>query len=322
MTRVLIVGGAGYIGSHVAWVLQESGYEVRIFDDFSNGLRRRVDGFFSDVVVGDVLDRKALTEALSDVGAVIHLAAKKAVGESVANPLKYYQHNVGGTLNLLAGMSAKGVKKLVFSSTAAVYSPSKKESITEEDETQPLSPYGATKLLSEKLISEVSKSEGFSSVSLRYFNVVGSSKLEFGDNSKDNLVPKVFAALANSERPEIYGDDYPTSDGTCIRDYIHVEDIAQAHLFALKATEKAPIDKVYNVGSGSGYSVREMMNQISKSIGVELNPKVVGRRDGDTPRLIASTEKIEAELDWRPKFDLAEMIDSAWAAEKRFGSGN
>ena len=158
-------------------------------------------------MVGDVLDRKALTEALSDVGAVIHLAAKKAVGESVSNPLKYYQHNVGGTLNLLAGMSTKGVRKLVFSSTAAVYSPSKKESITEEDETQPLSPYGATKLLSEKLISEVSKSEGLSSVSLRYFNVVGSSKLEFGDNSKDNLVPKVFAALANGERPEIYGDD-------------------------------------------------------------------------------------------------------------------
>jgi len=316
MKRVLVVGGAGYIGSHVAWVLQESGYEVRIFDDFSNGLRRRVDGFFSDVVVGDVLDRKALTEALSDVSAVIHLAAKKAVGESVANPLKYYQHNVGGTLNLLAGMSAKGVKKLVFSSTAAVYSPSRKDSISEEDETQPLSPYGATKLLSEELISKVSKAEEFSSISLRYFNVTGSSNLQFGDNSKDNLVPKVFAAFARGEQPEIYGDDYPTPDGTCIRDYVHVEDIAQAHLSALRATEKVMVDEVYNVGSGSGYSVREMMNQISKTLGVDLNPKVVSRRDGDAPRLIASTTKIERDLNWRPTLSLEEMIDSAWRAEK------
>jgi UDP-glucose 4-epimerase len=322
MKRVLVVGGAGYIGSHVAWVLQESGYKVRIFDDFSNGLRRRVDGFFEDVFVGDVLDRAEITNALSDVDSVIHLAAKKAVGESVTNPLKYYQYNVGGTLNLLAGMSAKRVKKLVFSSTAAVYSPSQKDSIAEEDETVPLSPYGATKLLSEKLISEVSRAEGLSSVSLRYFNVVGSSKLEFGDNSKDNLVPKVFAAFANGERPEIYGEDYPTPDETCIRDYIHVEDIAQAHLFALRATEKTQVDKVYNVGSGSGYSVREMMNQISKTIGVELNPKVVARRDGDAPRLIASTKKIEAELSWKPKASLQEMIDSAWAAEKRYGHGN
>ena len=321
MKRVLVVGGAGYIGAHVSWVLQNSGYKVRILDDFSNGLKRRVDGIFDDVVVGDVLDRESIINALSEIDSVIHLAAKKAVGESVTNPLKYYQHNVGGTLNLLAAMSLKGVKKLVFSSTAAVYSPSQKDSIAEEDATEPLSPYGATKLLSENLIREVSKAEEMSSVSLRYFNVVGSSKPEFGDNSKDNLVPKVFAAIARGESPEIYGDDYPTPDGTCIRDYIHVEDIAEAHLSALKAVERGQIAKVYNVGSGSGYSVLEMIKQISRTIGTELNPKVVGRRDRDTPRLIASTRKIESELGWKPKSSLEEMIDSAWAAERKYGIG-
>lgn len=322
MKRVLVVGGAGYIGAHVAWVLQELGYEVRIFDDFSNGLRRRVDGIFKDVVVGDVLNRDQLFDSLRDVDSVIHLAAKKAVGESVANPLKYYQHNVGGTLNLLASMSAKGVKKLVFSSTAAVYSPSEVDSISEVDATEPLSPYGATKLLSEKLISEISRAENLSAISLRYFNVVGSSRPEFGDNSKDNLVPKVFAALAAGEQPEIYGDNYPTPDGTCIRDYIHVEDIAQAHLFALRAVEGNKVDEVYNVGSGSGYSVKEMMNQISKTIGVDLNPRVTDRRDGDTPLLIASTKKINLELGWKPRFNLKEMIDSAWEAERRYGVGD
>ena len=322
MKRVLVVGGAGYIGAHVAWVLQESGYEVRIFDDFSNGLRRRVDGIFKDVVIGDILNRDQLLDSLRDVDSVIHLAAKKAVGESVTNPLKYYQHNVGGTLNLLASMSAKGVKKLVFSSTAAVYSPSEADSISEVDATEPLSPYGATKLLSEKLISEISRAEDLSAISLRYFNVVGSSRPEFGDNSKDNLVPKVFAALAAGEQPEIYGDNYPTPDGTCIRDYIHVEDIAQAHLFALRAVEGNKVDEVYNVGSGSGYSVKEMMNQISKTIGVDLNPRVTDRRDGDTPLLIASTKKINLELGWKPRFDLKEMIDSAWEAERRYGVGD
>ena len=173
MKKILVVGGAGYIGAHVAYLLQENGYEVRIYDDFSNGLKSRVEGKFSDVVIGDVLDRQALVSACEGMDAVIHLAAKKAVGESVDNPLKYYENNVGGTLNLLAAMSLKGVKKIVFSSTAAVYAPSEKLSITEDDLTEPLSPYGQTKLLSEKLISAVASAEDLSAISLRYFNVVG-----------------------------------------------------------------------------------------------------------------------------------------------------
>ena len=316
MARVLVVGGAGYIGAHVCESLVSAGYEVRIFDDFSNGLRRRTDGIFKDVVVGDVLNREQLIAALSGVDAVIHLAAKKAVGESVENPLKYYQNNVGGILNLLAAMSAMKVKRLVFSSTAAVYSPNDKPAIEESDPTVPLSPYGATKLLSEQIISNVSKAEGISSISLRYFNVVGSSRPEFGDNSKDNLVPKVFTAYRSGSKPEIYGDDYPTKDGTCIRDYIHVADLADAHLAALKEVENGIVDEVFNVGSGTGYSVKEMLDQMSTTMGVDLAPKIVGRRAGDTPQLIASIAKIEKVLGWRPKLTLKDMIDSSWAAEK------
>ena len=317
MKKILVVGGAGYIGAHVAYLLQENGYGVRIYDDFSNGLKSRIEGKFSDVVIGDVLDRQALISACEGIDAVIHLAAKKAVGESVDNPLKYYENNVGGTLNLLAAMSLKGVKKIVFSSTAAVYAPSEKLSITEDDLTEPLSPYGQTKLLSEKLISAVAKAEDLSAISLRYFNVVGALRDEFADNSKDNLVPKVFAALKAGKNPEIYGSDYPTKDGSCIRDYIHISDLAKAHLVALEKVFTTKVDEVYNVGSGSGYSVTEMINQIAESIGKPITPTLSPRRPGDTAQLIASIAKIERDLGWKPERSLKEMIDSAWQAESK-----
>jgi UDP-glucose 4-epimerase len=317
LKKILVVGGAGYIGAHVAYLLQENGYGVRIYDDFSNGLKSRIDGKFRDVVIGNVLDRQALISACEGIDAVIHLAAKKAVGESVDNPLKYYENNVGGTLNLLAAMSLKGVKKIVFSSTAAVYAPSEKLSITENDLTEPLSPYGQTKLLSEKLISAVAKAEDLSSISLRYFNVVGALRDEFADNSKDNLVPKVFAALKAGKNPEIYGSDYPTKDGSCIRDYIHVSDLAKAHLVALENVFSANVDEVYNVGSGTGYSVTEMINQIAESIGKPITPTLSPRRPGDTAQLIASIAKIERDLGWKPERSLKEMIDSAWQAESK-----
>jgi UDP-glucose 4-epimerase len=207
------------------------------------------------------------------------------------------------------------VKKLVFSSTAAVYAPNEKNSIEESDPLKPLSPYGATKLISEELIKNVGIAEGFSTISLRYFNVAGSSKVEFGDNSKDNLVPKVFAAIKRGDEPEIYGDDYPTKDGTCIRDYIHVSDLADSHIAALKKVENELVHEVYNVGSGTGYSVQEMMDQISKTINKRLNPIHAPRRAGDIPQLIASIEKIERDLVWSPKRTLKEMIDSAWESE-------
>ncbi len=317
MKKILVVGGAGYIGAHVAYLLQENGYGVRIYDDFSNGLKSRIDGKFIDVIIGDVLDRQALVSACEGIDAVIHLAAKKAVGESVDNPLKYYENNVGGTLNLLAAMSLKGVRKIVFSSTAAVYAPSEKLSITESDLTEPLSPYGQTKLLSEKLISAVAKAENLSAISLRYFNVVGALRDEFADNSKDNLVPKVFAALRAGKNPEIYGSDYPTKDGSCIRDYIHISDLAKAHLVALDKVFTTKVNEVYNVGSGSGYSVAEMINQIAESIGKAITPTLSPRRPGDTAQLIASIAKIERDLGWKPERSLKEMIDSAWQAESK-----
>jgi UDP-glucose 4-epimerase len=316
MSKVLVTGGAGYIGAHVAAELLKSGYSIRIYDDFSNGLHRRVDGKFRDIVDGDMLDRVKLLAALDGIDAVIHLAAKKAVEESVKDPLKYYENNVGGTLNLLGAMAAKGVKQLVYSSSAAVYSPNDKEAVVEDDPTAPLSPYGASKLLAEQLISSVGSAEQISNISLRYFNVVGSNIAEFGDNSKDNLVPKVFLALKNGKRPQIYGSDYPTPDGTCIRDYIHVQDLALAHLAALKKVESGYVSQVYNVGSGKGYSVKEMMDQISKSIGRDINPEVSDARAGDSPKLIASIDKIKEQLGWSPKASLEEMIDSAWQAEE------
>ena len=315
MSKVLVTGGAGYIGAHVAAELLKSGYSIRIYDDFSNGLHRRVDGKFRDIVDGDMLDRVKLLAALDGIDAVIHLAAKKSVEESVKDPLKYYENNVGGTLNLLGAMAAKGVKQLVYSSSAAVYSPNDKEAVFEDDPTAPLSPYGASKLLAEQLISSVGSAEQISNISLRYFNVVGSNLAEFGDNSKDNLVPKVFLALKNGKRPQIYGSDYPTPDGTCIRDYIHVQDLALAHLAALKKVESGYISQVYNVGSGKGYSVKEMMDQISKSLGRDINPEVSQARAGDSPKLIASIDKIKEQLGWSPKASLEEMIDSAWQAE-------
>ena len=315
MKKILVVGGAGYIGAHICQSLVDNGYSVRIFDDFSNGLHRRIDGEFTDLVEASVLDRSALISAMDGIDSVIHLAAKKAVEESVSDPLKYYEHNVGGTLNILAAMAVKKVKKIVFSSTAAVYAPSEKSAIDETDLLAPLSPYGATKVMAEELIKSVGVAEGFSTISLRYFNVVGSTKVEFADNSKDNLVPKVFAAIKRGESPEIYGSDYPTKDGTCIRDYIHVADLADSHLSALKRVESAMVHEVYNVGSGKGYSVKEMIEQISVSMKRELTPKICPRRSGDIPQLIASISKIERELGWKPKRSLKEMIDSAWQAE-------
>ena len=311
MEKVLITGGAGYIGAHIAHDLADAGFEVRILDDFSNGLERRVTRF-KDIHRVNILDREAVVNAVKGVDSVIHLAAKKAVGESVENPLKYYENNVGGTLNLLAAMSLCGVKKIVFSSTAAVYAPSEKDAIGENDPTAPLSPYGATKLLSEELISTIGKAEGWSSISLRYFNVAGSGADELGDNSRDNLVPKVFQALESGHSPEIYGDDYPTPDGTCIRDYIHVSDLSNSHIAALQAIQNRHMAEIYNVGSGVGYSVREVIDQVEKTIGRSTGAKVVARRAGDSPKLISSIARISRDLGWKPQLSLKEMVDSAW----------
>ena len=318
MNKVLVIGGAGYIGSHVAYELLNEGYSVRIYDDFSNGLHRRVNEKFRDIVEGDILDREKLIEAMHGIDAVIHLAAKKAVGESVTNPLKYYENNVGGTLNIFAAMLAKKVKTIVFSSSAAVYSPNDKDAVEESDATVPLSPYGATKLLSEQLITSVGEAEKISHISLRYFNVVGSAISEFGDNSKDNLVPKVFSALKSGNRPEIYGSSYPTPDGTCIRDYVHVADLCEAHWLALQSLAQGEGSQAYNLGNGDGFSVFEVIDTVRKVTGREFTVKHETRRAGDPSRLVADSSAARQKLGWVPKYpSMQTIVEHAWAFEQR-----
>lgn len=316
MTRVLVTGGAGYIGANICSVLIEKGYRVIVVDDFSNGLSSRLENLKVEVKEGDILNREFLLEAMLGVDAVIHLAAKKSVEESVANPLKYYENNVAGTINVIGAMATAGVKKAIFSSTAVVYDSTAGLPLKETDKKNPLSPYAQSKLLGEDLFSKVSEATGISSISLRYFNVVGAGGPNLGDNARDNLVPKTFLALKQGRKPQVYGTDYKTKDGTCIRDYIHVSDLADAHVLAMEKMSNAPESRVFNLGSGSGYSVLEMMSQIRISTGIDFKEDLMDRRAGDPSVLIADISKVKEELGWMPKRNLKEMIDSAWSAER------
>jgi UDP-glucose 4-epimerase len=316
MTKVLVTGGAGYIGSNVCKVLLQNGHKVRVFDDFSNGLERRLTGMNVEIVRGDTLDRLAIIDAMKNINAVIHLAGKKSVEESVENPLKYYSNNFAGTLNVLAAMAIHKVRKIVFSSTAVVYESINRDALREDDPKNPLSPYAASKLLSEEVLALSLQAEGISSVSLRYFNVVGAGGANLGDNARDNLVPKTFKALRSGGTPEIYGNDYRTHDGTCIRDYIHVVDLAEAHKLSLDLMDKRSAAAIFNVGSGTGYTVKEMMNQMRETTGIEFEAKIMPRRSGDPEKLVADVSKIKKELGWKPTSTLKEMIDSSWEAEK------
>ena len=316
MTKVLVTGGAGYIGSNVCKVLLQNGLDVRVFDDFSSGLEYRLKGMDVELIRGDILDRPALIAAMKNVDSVIHLAAKKSVEESVEKPLKYYQNNFSGTLNVLSAMAVNKVQKIVFSSTAVVYSSANQEALREDDPKNPISPYAASKLLSEEVLALALQAEGISSVSLRYFNVVGAGGANLGDNARDNLVPKTFKSLRRGGTPEIYGSDYQTHDGTCIRDYIHVIDLAEAHKLSLDLMANGPVAAIFNVGSGKGYTVKEMMNQMRESTGIDFEVKMMPRRSGDPERLVAEVSKIEKELGWKPISTLKEMIDSSWEAEK------
>jgi UDP-glucose 4-epimerase len=268
-----------------------------------------------EVIQGDILDRSVLISTMKEIDAVIHLAAKKSVEESVKSPIKYYENNFSGTLNIIAAMAANNVKRIVFSSTAVVYKSGGPNSLSESDPKEPLSPYAHSKLLSEDVLTLALSSDQISSVSLRYFNVVGAGGSGLGDNARDNLVPKTFAALKSGKIPEIYGDDYTTRDGTCIRDYIHVVDLAEAHLMALEVLNDRKVAMSLNVGSGTGYTVKEVMEQIKKSSRIDFIPNIRPRRAGDPETLIANIESIQKELGWHPRLGLAEMIESSWLAE-------
>ena len=315
MTTWLITGGAGYIGSHVVRALQESGRKVVVFDDFSSGLERKVPAGVP-IVRAFIADRVAVAEALRAhrVDGVIHLAAKKAAGESVTMPLYYYRENVSGMVELLAAMSEVGVAKLVYSSSAAVYGTPSENPIHENAQLAPESPYGETKVVGEWLSRNAGLADGVSWVALRYFNVAGAAHDELGDTSINNLIPMVFRALENGERPQIFGDDYPTADGTCIRDYIHVADLADAHVVAAARCESSMSAEIFNVGRGVGSSVREVMDTIGSVLDRDIDPEVVARRVGDPPASTAATSHIEKTLGWRATNDLRAMVASAWSA--------
>ncbi|NEB90553.1 UDP-glucose 4-epimerase GalE [Streptomyces bauhiniae] len=312
----LVTGGAGYIGSHVVRAMTAGGESVVVYDDLSTGSADRVPAGVP-LVVGSVLDQELLEHTLREHGVtgVVHIAAKKQVGESVERPLHYYRENVTGLQTLLAAMTATGVERIVFSSSAAVYGMPDVDLVTEDTPCAPMSPYGETKLVGEWLIAAAARAHGLRAVSLRYFNVAGAAAPELSDEGVFNLIPMVFERLEASEAPRIFGDDYATEDGTCVRDYIHVQDIASAHQAAAVRLREAPegTSLVLNIGRGEGSSVREMVDRILKTTGNEdVTPEVTERRAGDPARVVAAASRIHTELGWTARHGLDEMIDSAW----------
>ena len=315
MTTWMLTGGAGYIGAHVLRALQASGREVVVLDDLSTGVAAKVpDGV--PLLRANVGDRMTVGAALRDfdVTGVVHLAAKKAVGESVEQPEFYYRENVDGMLSLLEAMADAGTSALVYSSSAAVYGNPSEEFVSENAPLIPESPYGQTKVIGEWMTRNSAVNRDLSWTALRYFNVAGAASPELGDTSVFNLIPMVFRALAEDRRPQVFGDDYPTPDGSCIRDYIHVADLADAHVAAAAACEQSGVGEAYNVGRGQGVSVFEVMTVISEVVGFDVNAEVGARRAGDPAQLVACAEKINNDLGWSAKYDLREMVTSAWAA--------
>ena len=315
MTTWLLTGGAGYIGAHVARDLLASGRQVVVLDDLSAGHRDRVpaDATF---VQASVLDTDAVRDALTtyDVTGVIHLAAKKAVGESVEKPLLYFRENVGGMTSLLQAMADAGTRCLVYSSSAAVYGEPPWSPISEDTPCAPLSPYGQTKLIGEWMLRDEAAARPLSWVALRYFNVAGAGSPDLGDTSVNNLIPMVFDALDRGEAPRVFGSDYPTADGSCVRDYIHVSDLSEAHVAAAALAESGDVAAVFNVGTGTGASVWEVMAAVSDVVGRDIGAVAVERRAGDPPDLVASVDRISGELGWSASRDLRDMVASAWAA--------
>ncbi|MEV7451651.1 UDP-glucose 4-epimerase GalE [Streptomyces nigra] len=311
----LITGGAGYIGAHVVRAMTRAGERAVVYDDLSTGIADRVpDGV--PLVVGSTLDRERVARALAAhrITGVVHLAAKKQVGESVDRPLLYYQENVEGLRVLLEAVTATShVRSFVLSSSAAVYGMPDVDLVTEETPCAPISPYGETKLAGEWLVRATGRATGLSTASLRYFNVAGAAAPELADTGVFNIVPMVFEKLTQGEAPRIFGDDYPTPDGTCVRDYIHVVDLAEAHVAAARALQSSPGHSLtLNIGRGEGVSVREMIDLTNAVTGYDRPPTVTPRRPGDPARVVASADRIATELGWKAKYDVRDMVTSAW----------
>lgn len=312
--RILVTGGAGYIGSVVVEELLACGYDVFVYDNLSQGHRESVPSGV-EFIQAELLDRQALEGALTNhrINAVIHMAANALVGESCRNPAKYYTNNLVTSLNLLEAMRTTGVSRLVLSSTCAVYGESQKPIIDESEPTRPANPYGETKLAFERACHWYQEAYGLAYVSLRYFNAAGATE-RCGErhDPETHLIPNILQAAARQRsHVEIFGNDYPTPDGTCVRDYIHVSDLAQAHVLALDRTQHS--SGIYNLGCGGGFSVLEVVKAARKVTGLEIPVRIGPRRPGDPAVLVASSEKIKRELGWTPrKAGLPAIISSAW----------
>ncbi|MFG2637233.1 UDP-glucose 4-epimerase GalE [Streptomyces sp. NPDC048362] len=311
----LITGGAGYIGAHVVRAMTEAGERAVVYDDLSTGSAERVPAGVP-LVRGSVLDADRLTRALAEHGiaGVVHLAAKKQVGESVDRPLHYYRENVEGLRVLLEAVTAAAVPSFLFSSSAAVYGMPDVDLVTEETPCRPLSPYGETKLAGEWLVRATGRATGLATASLRYFNVAGAAVPELADTGVSHLIPMVFERLTRGLPPRIFGDDYPTPDGTCVRDYIHVVDLAEAHVTVARALGSSPgTDLTLNIGRGEGVSVREMIDHVNAVTGYDRPPTVTPRRPGDPARVVGSADRVATELGWRAEHDLHDMVTSSWS---------
>lgn len=316
--NVLVCGGAGYIGSHTVRELLDNGRNVIVVDSLVTGHRKAVDKR-ADFYRGDLRDEYFLDVVFSenDIDAVIDFAAFSIVGESVSNPYKYFENNIGATLNLLNKMNEYGVKYIVFSSTAAVYGEPENIPITETDSTVPTNPYGESKLCVEKILKWFDRANGLKYAALRYFNAAGAHESgEIGEDHspETHLIPIVLqAAMGKREKISIFGDDYPTKDGTCVRDYIHVSDLASAHILAMDKIMKDNKSAVYNLGNGSGFSVKEVIDTARRVTGRDIKCDIAARRDGDPSVLIASSDKAVNELGYNSRFDtLEKIIKTAW----------
>jgi UDP-glucose-4-epimerase GalE len=310
---VLVVGGAGYIGSHAARALKRKGHTAIIYDNLSNGHAVLADGF--ELIVGDIADSTKIADTLKRVDAVMHFAAHAYVGESVENPRKYYQNNLVGSLVLLNAVMETSVRKVIFSSTCAVYGVPVKVPITEENPRAPVNPYGATKLAFEYALEAYARAYGLKHVAFRYFNAAGADEsIEIGEmhDPETHLIPAAFEAI-RGKRPalEIFGDDYPTPDGTGIRDYIHVNDLAEAHVLGLEYLDKNNSTQL-NLGTGRGHSVKEVISTIERISGRKVPAKIAPRRAGDPPALVADPGRAEKLLEWKAKRSLDEIISTAW----------
>ena len=325
--NVLVCGGAGYIGSHTVYELIERGHSVVVVDSLIKGHKAAVHNE-AKFYLGDIRDEEFMDRVFKEnnIDAVIDFAAFSLVGESVNEPFKYYENNVYGTLKLLEAMERAGVKKIVFSSTAATYGEPENDIIVESDKTNPTNPYGETKLTVEKMLKWADNAYGIKFVALRYFNAAGahiSGKVGEDHSPETHLIPIILqTALGQREKMFIFGDDYDTPDGTCVRDYIHVTDLADAHIKALEKLFKTNESGIYNLGNGKGFSVKEVIEKAKKVTGKDFKVEIEARRSGDPSTLIASSEKAIKELGWKPKFNtLDKIIETAWNWHKDHKNG-